>query len=650
MFLLEQLQQHTESTPNKIAIRTIASGEVPKEISYASLLKAVDHFATCASAHVCAGDRVILTASSGIDFAISFFGLLVAQALPVPCPAPRYQSALARISGVTASCQPVAWVGDDRDAGASCFAHLPRIDPRSSERVIDADLTVFPEVKEDNLAFLQYTSGSTGDARGVMISYGNLQANAQSLDDFAGQTPGDHFLCCLPLYHDMGIIGNLLQAIQKGGSCTILRPETLLKRPAFVLECIDRYGIQITGGPPFVFEALLKVPSERLAKIDLSKWTVAYVGAEMIPTHLLREVAKHLRPTGFQSNAFAPCYGLAEATLIVSGVRSGARFASLREADGRERTRCGSYLGSGQCAIVDPETQSILAEGQTGEIFLRGPEVARGYWQAPAATGAAFGLSLADGSEGWLRTGDLGRIDDGELTPIGREKELLVFKGENFYPQDIESAARRALPAGTVVAAVGIEAPDGSDRLALVIANSKAMAAGLNSQKMEELGRQVEIFAGCQPSCIYVSTDRRLPTTVSGKLRRRSLAKSIADGSFSSAFSWQADQIPEPSVAQEESEESPTAQSPAKVLDSREAIIHFIQERIGFYLRIDPKSVGPETRLLDLGMDSSLTITLLIDLEEGTRIRLPDTAFSGNPTVAAAAEAVIETMAQNLAQ
>ncbi|HST63385.1 MAG TPA: AMP-binding protein, partial [Longimicrobium sp.] len=480
-----------------------------------------------------------------------------------------------------------------------------------------------PEVSGDTLAFLQYTSGSTAAPKGVMVSHGNLLHNFAVIEGFTGYTPATRSVIWLPPYHDMGLIGGILQPLYTGYWAALFSPVAFIQRPARWLEAISRYGATSSGGPNFAYELCVHAvrPEER-AGLDLSRWEIAFNGAEPVRAETLRAFAEAFAPNGFRSQAFFACYGLAEATLMVTGsdpaelpVERAVDAEALGEGTVLEAEPEGRYrlVGSGRSApsqrviIVDPATLRECAPDRVGEVWVAGASVASGYWGRPEATAETFGAYEAGTGEGpFLRTGDLGFLDGGELFITGRLKDLIVIRGRNHYPQDIEMTAARShegLRAGSG-AAFSVD-DGGEERLVVVQEVSRQAAAGLDVEEVAAaIRRAVASEHGVQVHAVVVARTGGVPKTTSGKVQRRACRAAFLAGDLP---------LVGVSVREETGSAAPHAAAPGLTREAleaaeageRQALLEaYLVERAARVLGVDPAGVDREQPLVGLGMDS----------------------------------------------
>ncbi|MGX6999429.1 amino acid adenylation domain-containing protein [Caballeronia sp. KNU42] len=551
--------------PRALALITIdAAGET--QYDYAEL----DRRAVCVAAHFgkqgAAGERALLLMDSGIDYVSAFFGCLYAGVVAVPVypPESKREQHLARLRGIA------------QDAGVryvlTTSALQERFADQYGELAPDAEIiavdtlcaTTAPavshaytlhDVQPSDIAFLQYTSGSTGTPKGVMVSHGNLIANEIAIKAGLGVQSDDVFVSWLPLYHDMGLIGSLLQPVFSGIPLVLMSPQYFLERPLRWLQAIARHRGTISGAPDFAYRLCAeRLRDSAVAELDLSSWRLAFSGSEPVRRDTLDAFVARFAPAGFDAAALYACYGLAEATLFVTGGRRGAGLISARfESDALSAARvavapenepgtilvaCGSPQPGHVIEIVDPENGQTLAGGQIGEIHVRGPSVAHGYWQRADASASTF---RADGATHWLRTGDLGFIHDGQLYIAGRCKDLIIVRGKNLYPQDIEQAVEARcefVRKGRVIAfAADMDGAEGP-ALALEIApmmKKRFTAADIVAQ----LNRCVFDACGDVPVVVVLLNPAALPKTSSGKLQRAATRQGWLDRTLDAYALWE---------------------------------------------------------------------------------------------------------------
>ena len=407
--------------------------------------------------------RALLLYPPGLDFVAAFFGCLYAGVIAVPSPLPRLNRNAQRLqamiadSGATIALTNAALLTKI----ARQLPELARLRWLATDTIDNslADTYLEPELSAESLAYLQYTSGSTSMPKGVMITHSNVLHNSASIHQSFGHTPDSRGLTWLPHFHDMGLIDGIIQPLYGGFPGILMLPVSFLQQPLRWLEAITRFQITHTGGPNFAYDLCVRrVNSEQRARLDLSSWRVAYNGAEPVRFETLQRFANEFRECGFRREAFYPAYGLAEATLKVTGgsstaapvtctVRSDAleQHHVVETASEQDATRtlvgCGRAALDTEIEIVNIETSTHCEVNEVGEIWVRGPGVAPGYWSRPEETEAKFHARLAGATEKtYLRTGDLGFVRDGELFVTGRVKDLIIVRGRNLYPHDLELA------------------------------------------------------------------------------------------------------------------------------------------------------------------------------------------------------------------
>ncbi|WP_147472453.1 AMP-binding protein, partial [Pseudomonas coronafaciens] len=555
--LAQALQRRALHTPDRLALRFLTDEkDQGLVLTYRDLDLRARTIAAALQRHAVPGDRAILLFHSGPDYVAAFFGCLYAGVIAVPAYPPesnrrhhqeRLLSIIAdaepRLLLTGSDLQPALLQMDELDAADAppllCVDTLPAAPAQDWQG---------PQLQADDIAFLQYTSGSTALPKGVQVTHGNLVANESLIRHGFGidVNPDDVIVSWLPLYHDMGLIGGLLQPIFSGVPCILMAPACFLARPLRWLEAISEYGGTISGGPDFAYQLCsARVSDSALERLDLSRWRVAYSGSEPIREDSLRAFAEKFASCGFTPDSFMASYGLAEATLYVAGGKRGKGIPSLRlnaqalarnvvePGEGQPVMSCGTGQPGHGVLIADPVSLQVLGENQVGEVWASGPSIAHGYWRNPEATARAF---VQHAGQTWLRTGDLGFQRHGELYITGRLKDMLIVRGHNLYPQDIEKLIERDVDVvrkGRVAAFAVTQ--DGSEGIGIAAEISRSVQKILTPDALIKIIRQTvaEAFQEA-PSFVVLLNPGALPKTSSGKLQRSACRTRLADGSLDS--------------------------------------------------------------------------------------------------------------------
>ena len=555
LFLTEALRETALSRPTQTAFTFLdgAGGATP--LNYGDLDRQALAIAAQLQQLGGTGRRALLLYPPGLEFVAAFLGCLYGGVVAVPAYPPTSERSLPRLLAIARDARPALALTSSELLGKlrPLAARLSGFDAITwvATDQISADLAGEwrdPRPGPEALAFLQYTSGSTAAPKGVMVSHGNLQHNEEMIRRAFGQSAESVIVGWLPLYHDMGLIGNVLQPLYLGAQCILMSPTVFLQRPLSWLEAISRYRATTSGAPNFAYGLCVrKIGEEQRAGLDLASWEVAFNGAEPVRPETLERFAQTFAPQGFRRDAFYPCYGLAEATLFVSGGGKGnppavAAFDSSAlerheavpsPADGRSLVGCGRAWMDQRIEIVDPESGRRAGAGQVGEIWISGPSVAQGYWGQREATEHDFHAHLADTGEGpFLRTGDLGFLRGGELFVTGRRKDLLILRGRNLYPQDIERTVEESHPAlrRGCGAAFAVEA-DGEERLVVVqeLDPHRRDEAGA---ALEALRRAVAEEHEAQVHQAVLVRAGTVPKTSSGKIQRHAARAAFLAGTL----------------------------------------------------------------------------------------------------------------------
>lgn len=576
--IVDVLLDRSDRQPHQTAYTFLADGEHESgSYTYRELDLQARAIAVQLLTKVKPGDRALLIYpyTSGLEFIASFLGCLYAGVIAVTDYPRQHIKSLSQYQARIVDCQAAIALTTqefadriksqliDHPGMAMKLKALPWI---ASDRV-DLDLANKwqpPQIDGDTLAFLQYTSGSTGEPKGVMVTHGNVLHNSQVIYKSFGHHPQSKILMWLPMFHDMGLIGGVMQPLFAGLPAVLMSPIALAQKPFLWLQALSKYQITTSGGPNFAYDLLCqKVTDEQRASLDLSHWEVAFTGAEPVRAETLARFAELYQPCGFKPEAFYPCYGMAEATLFITGIDASAypkvlyldRKALMLDqvstlAAGHPESKsvvsCGhTWLGD-EIIIVDPQTRTQREADQIGEIWVAGLGIGKGYFQKQEQTAATFQATLADGSEkAYLRTGDLGFIRDGELYITGRIKEMMILWGRNHYPQHIEetvATCHRALRPNHG-AAFSIEV-NGEEQLVVAQEINRTDLRQLNA---EEVIGAIRLAVGSQNMAnvfaVALLKTGSIPKTSSGKIQRRACQSMFLDGSLNPIAQWQQSEI-----------------------------------------------------------------------------------------------------------
>jgi acyl-CoA synthetase (AMP-forming)/AMP-acid ligase II len=525
--MAEVLRIRADHTPDTLVFAFLPDGEEEgPRLSYAGLDREARAVAATLQDVAGPGDRALLLYAPGLAFASAFFGCQYAGVVPVPANPPRpdrIAQSRETLLALAADCDPRVVLTDGKTAPyvpaefASRRIVTDAIDPAAARRWRE------PMFDPEALALLQYTSGSTAAPRGVMVTHRNLLHNEELINTALEHCGPGGGVSWLPPYHDLGLIGGLLQAVYHGGWCRVMSPVAMLMDPVRWLRAIDRYRSDTSGGPNFAFDfCTQRVTPEEKAALDLSHWSVAVIGSEPVSAETMERFAAAFAPCGFKPETFFPCYGLAEATVFVTGGPKGMPPV-VRTFDGtRPVVGCGRTWPGQEVRIVDPDTRTPRPDGEVGEIWLRGPSVAKGYWNRPTETEETFGARLATGEGAYLRTGDLGVLSAGELFVTGRTKDVIVIRGRNHYPQDIEATVQEAHPGLRPGCGAAFEvARDGGPCL-VVVQEVDRRCRDLDASRVAGDVRQaVAERHELQLGELVLLAPGTIPKTSSGKVRRQ---------------------------------------------------------------------------------------------------------------------------------
>ena len=516
-------------------------GGAPTSLTFAELHRKALAVAATLLAHASPGDRAVLLFQPGLDMVVALFACMAARIVAVPLMLPRRAGARDSSLAILQDCTPrLALTGpgllatrqDLQDRFGAAF-HWIEVDAMADP---PAPAMPLPPPGASDLALLQYTSGSTSAPKGVMVGHGNLLANLEMIRVAMGHGPQSTTLGWVPLFHDMGLVMEIMEPLYVGAHSILMPPAAFMQRPLSWLRAISTWRAEVTCAPNFAFDlCVARLRPEQMDGIDLSCLKVALNGAEPVHAGTVARFAQAFAPYGLDPAAMYPGYGLAEATLLVTGFRRGTCVRTRASS-----VACGWHMPGERVAIVDPEHSTRRPALEVGEIWVSGPNVAQGYWQRPDATAETFAARIEGDDARWLRTGDLGFLeDDGALHVTGRIKDLIIIRGANHYPQDIERTAQDAHPSlrRDGGAAFSLPGEHGTERLVLVQEVDRTQRHAFDAE--EVLARIREAVAAEHELSLHdivLIRPASLPKTTSGKVQR-SLARRLWEQGALETFS-----------------------------------------------------------------------------------------------------------------
>jgi 8-amino-7-oxononanoate synthase len=687
--IVDLLRQRAAYRPHDRAFTFLVDGENEElNITYAELDRKARALGAWLMDRGMVGKRVLLLYPSGLDFIAAFMGCLYGGAIAVPAYPPRKNRSVERIEAIASDADAsVALTTRDvidrfdalRAAAPSLENLVWKVD--SELEPAWADRWERPDIDGDTLAFLQYTSGSTGTPKGVMLSHENLLHNSLRIMQAFEITRSQSGVFWLPSFHDMGLIGGILVPLYGGKFNVLMSPVAFLQKPLRWLQAISKYRATISGGPNFAYELCVrKTTPEQRATLDLSSWSLAFNGAEPVRAETIDAFCEAFAPSGFRRQAFYPCYGLAESTLMVTGgmkfeppvIRSfdtasiETGMAAPRATGGRRLVGSGRELDGQDVLIVDPATCEALPPGRVGEIWVSGPSVAQGYWNRPDESQATFGAMLAQPEPvasgqavakwrpnpgPYLRTGDLGFFDEGELFVTGRLKDLIIIRGRNHYPQDLERSVEESsslVRAGSVAAfAVDI---DDRERVCIVAEIERGRREGSEVAAAFEairsrLAREHEVAA----EAIVLVRPNSVPKTSSGKIQRHACKRQFLDGTLEVVeqhVGWLAAAAPAPAAeAPRLARQRPVGEAARAHRPDRELPQEIVETVFDHVRRIAKERAGSltlDTNIVELGLDSLERMEIVASLEEAFGGRFPEQVLPMIETCREVTEAIID--------
>ena len=660
--LLDLLQTRAEEQAQQTAYTFLVDGETEEvSLTYQELQRQAQAIAASLQSISNSGERALLLYPSGLEFITAFFGCLYAGVIAVPAYPPRRNQNLSRLEAIVADAQATIVLTTTSLLAniKSRFAENPQLAAIGWLSTDDIPVELAsdwkkPELEPKNLAFLQYTSGSTGIPKGVMVSHQNILHNEKLIQIAFENTNRAIYVSWLPLFHDMGLIGNVLQSLYLGVPCILMSPVAFLQKPIRWLKAISRYRATVSGGPNFAYELCAsKITPEKLENLDLSSWEIAFNGAEPIRAETLERFTNAFAPYGFRRQAFYPCYGMAETTLFVSG---GLKTVPpvLNLVDGKalkhnhivttnqDNSHARTIVGCGQTlfdriVIVDHQTKTRSAPNQVGEIWVSSLSVAQGYWHKPEVTEETFNAYLNTGEGPFLRTGDLAFMQDGELFVTGRLKDVIIIRGRNYYPQDIELTVEKSHEAlrESCSAAFSVEI-ESQEQLVVAVEVERTHLRKLNVDRVvEAIRKAISEQHELQVYGVLLLKTTSIPKTSSGKIQRHACKAGFLEGSLKTVGSW---------LKEEHQQQSNIMASASPISDSislnsagdiytAKSIQNWIVNWLSQELKLDSKSIDPNQSFTNYGVDSVTAVELAQKLGDWLETPLEATLAWDFPTI-----------------
>jgi 8-amino-7-oxononanoate synthase/acyl carrier protein len=646
---LEILEYWSDCTPDQMAYCFTDGEGSDVSVTRAQLFQKAKAVAANLQERGMVGERVLLLYPPCLDFVIGFFGCLIAGAVAVPAYPPRRNRNADRIQSIADDAESrlamtVSSVSQRMQGAVDEALPLKNIKWLETDKVDDGAASNWrrPNIRPDSLAVLQYTSGSTGSPKGVVLTHGNLTYNTQLIcHGFRPGRDGRGF-CWLPTYHDMGLVGSVLEPCFVGLPAVFMSPMSFLQRPLRWLECITRYRITMSGGPNFAYELCTdKISDEDLKMLDLSCWQVAYNGAEPVRAETLKKFTQRFAQVGFREDAFYPCYGMAETTLIVTGAigrkkpyyryfdgteidERRIKLCEANDPNARELVGCGVVLPGQDLAIVDPETRKRMPSDRIGEIWISSPTVGQGYWNKPEISQSTFRAKIeGEPQKTYLKTGDLGFLLEDQMFVTGRIKDLIIIRGVNRYPQDIEQTVEKCddrLKSGSS-AAFAVDFL-GRERL-IVVAEVERTRDKDWGATIQAIRRDVAQEHEVPPDAVILVRAGSIPKTSSGKIQRHACRDGFFNNSLTEMARWAV--WDEGSGTALEVKQSIFKGAESQLGNPNPVVVQIVLEQIRAVGRERAKSLNLDSNLVeDIGLDSLERMEVASALEGVFGGRIPE--------------------------
>lgn len=644
--LVQLLETRAADRPKQLAYTFLRDDEVEEaNLSYGELARKARAVGAWLQERNLQNRNVLLLYPPGLEYIVAFWGCLYAGAVAVPAYPPRRNRHFDRLQtiAVDAQAQIALTTSSIRERIRSSLTEAPALSKLTwgvTEELDEqlADSWQAPQLNHSTIAFLQYTSGSTATPKGVIVTHGGLLQNEELIRGAFHQSEQSVIVGWLPLYHDMGLIGNVLQPLYLGARCILMSPLAFLQQPSRWLRAISRYRGTTSGGPNFAYDLCSqKISAEERDSLDLSCWTVAFNGAEPVRAETLQRFVDRFGPCGFKREAFYPCYGLAEATLFVSGARVKAQptiktmqrtalekgFAVADqepvENDSVSLVGCGAAQHEPQIVVANPESLASCAPGEVGEIWISGPSVAAGYWNRPEETANVFQAYLSDTGAGpYLRSGDLGFLHSDELFVTGRIKDLIIIRGRNLYPHDVERTVEKSHPSLRAGGGAAFSIDSGGEERLVIV---HEIGRHVTSSYDEVIGKIRQSLAEeheVQPYAVALVATGVVPKTSSGKTQRRACREMFQSSTLSVVAAWNA---------------SEDEQASTTVSNVETDLTGYLRAQLASKLGVASASIDVREPITRYGLDSLTAIEIAHAIESDFGVEWPMATLLEGPSL-----------------
>ncbi len=632
--IIQLLEERAKSYPNKKIFIFLKDGEQETaNLTYEQLVIQSKILAKHLVNRNISNQPALLLFPQGLEFIVTLFACFYARVIAIPAYPPT-RNKLNRLDNILANSEAKIVLSNQKTFNKSqkFASKLQDQDWLITDNLSPLKNVAFPKIDPSDIAFLQYTSGSTGQPKGVIISHRNIIANSEFLRVAFELSEQDTCVSWLPLFHDMGLIDGVIQPIYSNYPVYLMTPATFVQRPVTWLQALSKYKATRTGGPNFAYDLCVdKINDNDLEKLDLSKVTCLYNGSEPISAITLKKFIDKFRPAGLNEKVFYPCYGMAEATLQITGIEketaptilnlSKSHFGKNLVEINNNQINSISVVGCGyprldtQVKIVHPTTKNLTKSNEIGEIWIKGNSISNGYWNNTEITKENFNQVISNTKKtGYYRTGDLGFIHQNELFITGRIKELIIIRGRNYYPQDIEQIIRSAHPALQSNGTAAFSILEEKEKLIIVQEIKRTFIRDLKETEVfnaikSKMAEHLDIAA----NAIVLVTPLSITKTTSGKLMRKECQVNYLKSNLSVIGIWKASKSPN--------------QFTNNLKDKATTTETFLTQLFAQKSELPIEQITPNTSFLDIGIDSIYAIDLTVEIEKKLGVKITTSIF-----------------------